>query len=545
MKIIIEIIKNYKLSQQRRIMRGYRHLKKNGEINKIRKIQEILTSLNLGISKKNYSKYIVGENFDYIEIALRQYLLVRIGGIKLNKSLLCALGVPAGKVIHPLPKIWREVLKDNGFFVDDFKSSLLWSLYNFALFVYGIVTILKIIFLSFLEIFKKNNFNKNSTFFVNLSVANLPNTNLKEKSYDVISWYLNKKRIGHGDINIYHTVKNHSLKLKKNTYIEFQPNPLLPIDSLNGILSFLFWCFYSICVVSFDFIRTRWWSVVIFNQLVLSKQARCSNNFSQEYLFHNSNYIYRPLWTYDLENRGSKIYLYFYSTNTESLKIKNNNHKLPAVSDGWKSMSWPNYLVWDRFQAAFISTQVNNYKNIEIVGPIWFEDSKFDFPEINSDTIAVFDITPYRRSRYVTLGLDYEYYIPSVTNKFLKEIKDLAKKHKVVILHKRKRDTSKLTHPLYRSFLNKFYEDNCTIDINPMTSPIQIIKKSTVVVSMPFTSTAKIAQKLGKPSIYFDPSGKLKKNHFAAQGIPVLKSVKELDSWMTKYFRINKSIGVS
>ena len=70
------------------------------------------------------------------------------------------------------------------------------------------------------------------------------------------------------------------------------------------------------------------------------------------------------------------------------------------------------------------------------------------------------------------------------------------------------------------------------IEINPDASGYSVIEKWKAVISMPFTSTALIAKSLGKPSIYYDPSGIIQKDDRAAHGIPVITGKEELQSWV-------------
>ena len=49
---------------------------------------------------------------------------------------------------------------------------------------------------------------------------------------------------------------------------------------------------------------------------------------------------------------------------------------------------------------------------------------------------------------------------------------------------------------------------------------------------MPYTSTALIAREAGIPSIYYDPTGLLRKDDPAAHGIPVVLGKHELEQWI-------------
>ena len=61
----------------------------------------------------------------------------------------------------------------------------------------------------------------------------------------------------------------------------------------------------------------------------------------------------------------------------------------------------------------------------------------------------------------------------------------------------------------------------------------QVIEQAIAVISMPFTSTALIAKEMGKPSIYYDPMGRLQRDDRAAHGIPILSGIEELEEWIS------------
>jgi polysaccharide biosynthesis PFTS motif protein len=83
------------------------------------------------------------------------------------------------------------------------------------------------------------------------------------------------------------------------------------------------------------------------------------------------------------------------------------------------------------------------------------------------------------------------------------------------------------------------------IPVDPEASPIQVIEKCAAVISMPFTSTAIIGSELGKPSVYYDPSGVIEKNDKGAHGIPVISGRSELEAWIKKTFEGRKQATVN
>ena len=96
-------------------------------------------------------------------------------------------------------------------------------------------------------------------------------------------------------------------------------------------------------------------------------------------MFHE--WIYRPLWTYEAERKGSKIILYLYSINNGSERAE--------IEYDWRLSNWPEYLVWDDYSENFIKSAVYSYSKIHIVGPIWFSSGgkMEDLPKVPPESI--------------------------------------------------------------------------------------------------------------------------------------------------------------
>lgn len=223
-------------------------------------------------------------------------------------------------------------------------------------------------------------------------------------------------------------------------------------------------------------------------------------------------------------------YLLFYSTNSQDFKRPTG---YPPLMYGWEAMNWPNYLVWDSYQKNFVKRCVSQPVEIKIVGPIRFQGGSSEYSTNDSSFITVFDVQPVRDTFYVSLGLSLEYYRPRITNQFLFEIYNVSRDLNLKMILKRKRIIGKLAHPQYRNFINQLEREQHFISIDPnVVSAYQLIQKSKIVISMPFTSTALIAQELGKVSIYYDPTGLIQKDDRAAHGIPIISGKKELKNWL-------------
>jgi polysaccharide biosynthesis PFTS motif protein len=537
---LIKIIKRVQRARLRRIMRSYRLLKQSGHLDRIAAVKRALTEHSLGLSGQQFSPVVMGHGSASGETVVRQFLLVRIGGINLNRALLLALGKEHGQVVFPLPSEWREILTRYDFKVAHFRSALLWKLYVGVFLLYGIFKIGKIAFAGL--IFGKSKvFNKDRyVYFANLGPANLPKEKNGSQSHDIISWYLQWQGRKSDIKEIRHNVAN-SLDTEVNGIrILSKRGPLPALVGWVSIVKYAIWGLGAIIFAVFDCLRGRWWHALLLSEAALVGQVRILPvlSLAREYLFHNSDWIYRPLWTYEADQRGSEITFYFYSS-CDEFKRPDGYH--PA-SYGWKAMNWPRYLVWDDYQADLVRRIVGIEANISIVWPIWFQSSDAAMPQFNSPSVTIFDVSPMRQSRHSILLLDYDYYIPSTCEGFLSHILDATRHLDAVMLWKRKRKIGAMAHPRYRYFSEKLSEEVHVVLVDPDISAFRVIESSCAVISIPFTSTALIAKEMGKPSIYYDPTGLVQRDDRAAHGVPILSGIEELEEWISAQISIQQLI---
>lgn len=526
------LIKRIQRNRLRRIMRGYSVLKQSGHMDRIAVVKQALTEHLLVLPKGGFSPVVMGAGVASGEIIVRQYLLIRFGGINLNRALLLALGKKQGQVVFPLPREWRKILTQQGFEVAHFRSALLWQSYVCALLLYGIAKIGKTTIAGIGSRQCTETNPKSYVYFAALGPGNLPQKTNNSQSHDVVSWYLQWPGRRQDIEIVRHSVANSSPSNVNGIAVLPQCGPLPALTGYKSILNYAAWGLLASTIAMLDCLRGRWWHALLLNQAALAAQAHILPVYSlaREYLFHNSGWIYRPLWTYEAEQRGSAVTLYFYSTNCESFKKLNS---YPSISFGYKSMNWPHYLVWDEYQADFVRRAVGGQANISVVGSIWFQSAAVEMPRLDKTSIAVFDITPHRWSRYCTLGMDNELYTPTVANLFLEHVSKATQRHGVLMLWKRKRNIGRVAHPHYRRLANQLAENSHVVLVEPDISAIRVIESCAAVISMPFTSTALIAKEMGKPSIYYDPSGLLQHDDRAAHGIPILSGADELEAWLS------------
>jgi polysaccharide biosynthesis PFTS motif protein len=368
----------------------------------------------------------------------------------------------------------------------------------------------------------------NYIYFDTLTKGNLPRT--KDSKFNIISWYMDYLNDSKKYDTIFHSVPNTELTSIKDYLLTNIESPIVRYSTILETIRFIIW-FSKAFFVSFGFlILGRWWYAFFFFEAIKMAHIHFSKTdcLAKQYLFHNSSWIYRPLWTYEAEKKGSEIIFYFYSTNSENFKVGN---EYPPLNYGWEAMSWSKYLVWDEYQKDFLLRAGVKDQLIKIVGSIDFHSSDEKVLNIPSGLkISVFDVQPVRDSYYFILGARLEYYRPGICIDFLADI--LNSSRNSTILHKKKREIGKRAHPKYRKYTIGIKKNSNYFNIESDISARALIQYSDLVISMPFTSTALIAREEGKPSIYYDPSGIVMKDDRAAHGIPIISGKEELAIWL-------------
>ena len=516
----------------RRMLRGYIRLKRGNSLERIMETQIALVEMPLGISQSKISKFLFGASTEKANEAIRDFLITRVGQYSLNKSLLESLGENKGQAIHPLPKIWREKIQSLGWEVSKIRSAVIWQGFLFLCFSYGGFLLAKSLLRGFWASILPNPISPGKhVYFSGLTKNNLPQRNVGD-SYDIISWYLQWQGRQEGIQTIGHNIKDVQECKIEGVNIRFS-DPLGPIRGIGSNGRLLAWGFGAACICLVDWLRGCWWSPLMFAPCLQSFIARQQPNYALDYLFHNSG-PRKPLWLNEVEAMGGKTTFYFYSTNSDSFMTEGGYQPTPAY---YRNMQWNRYLVWDQEQAEFVRRCVGNKAKIEIVGPIWNSESTAILPNLTSRTVAVFDIRPRRKSIYVVLGDSLEYYTPAIAIKFLNDIHEVAAQHNWTMAWKEKRGLpqkiAKHISKSYKSACRSLASCQNTLIIDPDLAAARLIEKSTLVISMPFTSTALIAKNLGVPSYYYDPSGIIQKGDRAAHSIPIISGVNELRSIFT------------
>jgi polysaccharide biosynthesis PFTS motif protein len=291
-----------------------------------------------------------------------------------------------------------------------------------------------------------------------------------------------------------------------------------------------------------DALRGHWWHALLLAEAAKANMIQLAeaDALATDYLFHYSGTVYRPMWTYEAEKKGSRILCYFYSTSEQV--------KLPEGYESqryeWGVASWPTYLVWDSYQAAQVRREMNEDATIKVVGPIWFSTSSLEPPTLSDKSIAVFDVEPHRNAAHFGFSTLAEYVgkHPNFQVRFLEDIYTVLSEFGIMMAFKGKRDIGNRGVKKYKNLVQQLAQSNNAILIDSNISALKLIERCKGIISMPFTSTALYMRDQGIPSIYYDPVSWLQKDDRGAHGIPILSGIDELREWVRSSFAAPSSV---
>jgi polysaccharide biosynthesis PFTS motif protein len=490
------------------------------------KIWEELSETKIIIKENSISKLIYGKHTKNIEIFTRQKIISWLAGFKLNKLLLIFYSYKI-KIIFPLPRQFQEVLNFNKFSTNTI-SSLLLYFYGLLEIFFSFIIFVKIVFFEYRN---KKFILKPYVYFDNLEKKNLPiNTDDKSEKYDLITWYASWPENEKVDI-IKYGPKNYGRLKYDNLFIDYLKYKLPPLGSIKKLLLTVW--YFSTLFVSIKSLFTRNW-INAFNlsdALILKKTSLLEANYlAKNYLFSYSQYIKRPLWTYEAETKGSKITLYNYAASSGGFKGK---FGYPHLDLGISSMTWPRIVTWSQQNTNYLKDNINyKVKFLSSNTPVNFKDEYYDFNAMNKNFICVFDIAPYRklfRSIWCSEEIIYDFHY---TFCFLKDIFDICTKNKINAVWKKKKNDHEFTPSGYKNLTKEIVYNKYVNLVNSDIAASRCIINCKAVISMPFTSTSEIAKFYSKPNIFYDPKNMINDDDRGAGGTLILHNKKELEDWI-------------
>jgi polysaccharide biosynthesis PFTS motif protein len=498
----------------------------------VRFLNEQMSLTKIRLKNSVFSHFMLGQTNETIEIAYRQYILLYLTGTKLNAILLKFLSTNESIVI-PLPDEWLQTLTDNNIKVSKFLSKIFFLFFALKQYIIGVLQFFSYLIKNLLYQFKKKEISRESfSYLMYLHTDCLPPRD-GSSNYNIIEWYLKWDGKAEGITQIQHGVKvsdyYHSETLISNS--SYIPK----IENAYKLLLFALWGISSIFIALFNLLIGRLQYCIMFREAIENKIISLTRNshLAREYLFNNENMFYRPLWTYTAESKGSKITYYNWAASFGDFL---GPHGYPPAEIGERIQNWPNILQWAMPYGKYLqSILVSTSSEVKIVDPIYYCDFGSESYKSDKPLISIFDVTPQRTYFMDVLVPSVEYRTYIVGKKFLEDIYEIATQNGFNLLWKRKRNYSARHHKAYIKFAEEFSKRPGVISANPRSSAFHVVQQSKAVISVPFTSTALIAESFNIPSVYYDPSKILFNEDRAAQGIPLVSGKEELKNWFQSF----------
>lgn len=530
------LIKRISRARIRASIRGYNKLKRKGKISLVRNIVNNLADFEFSGRNEDISPRIFLSGLSNSEFVVRQYLLERLIGADFHKSLLRAIGRDKS-LAYPIPPEWRTVIARHGIRVNNVLSAVMWRLYLFKHLIRGPYVLAQVLLKSLIYLVRGISPRGVYAYFYGLSVANLPKVNAREISYDICTWYASWNGRTSGVTYISHSVNEPDLNAQ-GVPVKFTPAPYFLLRNAYEIANVIVWSIVAGIEAFISLLRGRWWNALLFAESVKGLAVRfCpADRLPKDCLFHYSGTLYRPLWTYELEAKDSRIICYFYST-YEQPKSPNTDYE-PQKAD-FGPATWPLYLVWDKFQDDQIRRNSSFNFDTLITGPLPFSVGKGMPLELPPKSVAVFDIEPPRLTAALpcsTLG-DYIAENPDFTHRFLEDIHKALDNHGLSMAFKKKREIGEKGTKKYRRLVRLVSQKNNVTIVSPDVSAMELIQQCVAVISMPFTSTALYWRELKIPSVYYDPTGWIQPDDRAAHDIKILIGPDELNNWLCEILK--------
>jgi len=455
------------------------------------------------------------------EINLRQKLLRDLLETGLSSAIMLSRGGSNFKTILPVPQSWQIFLEKNSVFLNKF-SSIYFVYYIFLKFREGLSEIFEL-----LCRYEKSPASAEAAVLIGFppaAVAILSNEKIKLRNF--ISWVrekFNQKE--------YWIIGQEQRKIS-DTVLESR----YPFPSLNRLkkIKFVMRSLFLTVKVMIAGILGQWTLLYLFKELVDYYYVEClqAEDLPSLFIFSNSCYIYRPLWTHLAEERGSEIRLLFYATNTYNVKLAIGDY---GLMPGYGIMTWPIYHTFHQNHAKFLEEILQAKVKIYVEeSPIPLEDSedKLEMPECKK--IALFDVQPFKESFMAKIGRPTSLYTFAISKTIFEDLQAWCQENNILLIIKPKRGVGKRLCPKYFRMLKQLRLLSYVKIAYSQCSPERICEQVDAVICQPFTSAALFASAKRIPVAYYDPTHIFLKEQPACQGVPVLQGKVELNDWLSR-----------
>lgn len=263
------------------------------------------------------------------------------------------------------------------------------------------------------------------------------------------------------------------------------------------------WSCPSLLLLGRDFAYSAIFQELDRNRLIESVVLTCSN------------YISQPLWFRALKH--AKVHMIWYAQNWRPIGYRDD-----GVTSNVPSLRWlrvDTHWVWTKAFAEYLEALIPG-ADTKVVGPIVWSLPADTPTKIDALEIVIFDVSPFDDEVALKGGEISNYFNSENLFTFVENLIILkaelegALSSRVRLRLKTKRGLKAVYDSKYFEYLEKLNAAGIITLEHHSVNIYSLIASSDLVISYPFTSTAYIADYLGIPSIYYDPTGAILRQDF-------------------------------
>lgn len=523
MKIFRNIYLKLKFKIWINIKKGYKKYLKNQSLEEFRALKNDLYQTKSSSIKSN--SYFIKK--EIIELSYIQYVNQKLFGSYFFYAFLYFYNLNR-EIIFPIPREFNSILRKHYCKVNFLLSNFLWHMFVLLHFFIGVKNLLSLIFSSF----KKSGsiqLKSEYCFYANINHEkfNLPDSSEEnDQLYNVVNW-CNK------NFNkIYSIFIGKGIKVKNNYYTSY--TSLEKLFSYNlKTLKVITWSIKIFLLSIFYIFSFRWWNLLLFPEVVKTGYIKYSRQKLPNYIIYVwTNNHYRPLWTYEFDNK-TKIYMISVGT-LNGIIPKGKSELTKNDFEGLSIASWPIYYAWSKEHKKYITDRIKYPSEVVNLNKhIYFKDTSTKL-KIPSRSISVFGYENHKYNLGISTLADYNMANKDLLQRFYEEINTVLKENNYYLILKRKKKLGKIEIKRNNKFFEKFRENENVIFVDEDHAVEKIIDLSKASISMPFTSPAFIANKQQKPSIFYDPFKWINTKDPSAMNLEIINNQEDLNYWVKK-----------
>lgn len=310
------------------------------------------------------------------------------------------------------------------------------------------------------------------------------------------------------------------LAVNKNKFV-YARFPLLTLLSSNcpdfkGLLIFFIQHVLSLFCYIYLIIRmpivSLLWRDFAFHAaaMILNRQGLIHAN-----IITTTNFGEQYLWMTDLPDRKFQTFMALYSTNITPIVYKEDRLEAfhPILRHLRVDLTW----IWD---ASFknVLNRIGINCATQVTSPIlWYlPDVQKAKTKSDSFRICVFDVTPMNKEALNNRGLRGNYWSADTMKSFLDDVlsvtKEVGRIHgvKLDVILKHKRVSNPQHDHIYLDHIDELCRGNAGLQLaNEDANLFALINSCDLVVAIPYASPAYIANCLGIPSVFYDPTNEV------------------------------------